>query len=60
AYTDYTAGKIISLKLASKLASTDSIQVYFSADAPGSADPGQDFISKVDDTGTGAAAQAAI
>jgi uncharacterized repeat protein (TIGR01451 family) len=52
-YTDNTAGKLISIILDTKVTSTDSIQVYFASDAPGSADPtGQDFTSAVDDTAT--------
>ncbi|UCC81740.1 MAG: DUF2341 domain-containing protein [Gemmatimonadota bacterium] len=52
-YTDNTAGRLISIVLDTKVSSTDSIQVYFAADAPGSADPtGQDFTSAVDDTST--------
>jgi uncharacterized repeat protein (TIGR01451 family) len=58
-YTDNTAARLISLDLDTKLTSTDSIQVYFTADAPSAPDAtGQDFTSTVDDSGSGAAAQA--
>ncbi|MEE9597348.1 MAG: choice-of-anchor Q domain-containing protein, partial [Acidiferrobacterales bacterium] len=58
-YNDNTAGNIISVELATKLTSTDIIQVQFSADAPTSLDPiGVDFTSTVDDSTTGTAAQA--
>lgn len=57
-YTDNTASRLISIDLDTKLTSTDSIQVYFTADAPTAPDAlGQDFTSTVDDSGTGAAAQ---
>ncbi|MEE8599926.1 hypothetical protein, partial [Euzebya tangerina] len=59
AYTDNTGGtRTISLNLTAKVVTTDSIQVYFTADAPSSADAGVDFTSTVDDKGTAEAAQA--
>jgi len=59
AYTDNTAGKLISIDLTAKITSTNTIQILFTADAPGTADPGgQNFTSTVDDSGTAAAAQA--
>jgi len=58
AYTDNTAGKLISIDLTAKITSTDNIQILFTADAPGSADPGgQNFTSTVDDAGTPEVAQ---
>jgi hypothetical protein len=58
-YTDNTGGtRTISVDLDTKVTSTDSIQVYFTADAPSLADPaGKDFTSTVDDKGTGSPAQ---
>jgi hypothetical protein len=59
AYTNNTAGKLISIDLTSKVTSTDTIQILFTADAPGSADPaGKNFTSTVDDSGTAEVAQA--
>ena len=58
AYTNNTVGKLISINLTSKLTVTDSIQVFFTADAPTAADAaGKAFTSTVDDTGTAVAAQ---
>ncbi|HSG81955.1 MAG TPA: DUF2341 domain-containing protein, partial [Gemmatimonadota bacterium] len=51
-YTDNTGGtRTISLDLTAKVTATDSIQVYFTADAPTTADGGVNFTSTVDDTG---------
>jgi uncharacterized repeat protein (TIGR01451 family) len=58
-YNNYTSGKLIAITLDTKVTADDSIQVYCTADAPTLADAlGQDFTSTVDDSGTGAAAQA--
>ena len=57
-YTDNTAAKLISINLINKLTVTDSIQVFFTADAPTAADAtGKDFTSTVDDTETAIAFQ---
>jgi hypothetical protein len=59
AFTDNTSGKDISVDLTAKVISTDTIQVLFTADAPGAADAGgQDFLSTVDDAGTPEVSQA--
>ena len=58
AYTNNTAGNLISVDLTAKVVSSDTITVLFNANAPGAPDAGLDFISTVDDSGTADAAQA--
>jgi hypothetical protein len=59
AYTDNTSGNGISIDLTTKVTASSKITVLFTADAPTTQDlVGVDFISTVDDAGTGYAAQA--
>jgi CSLREA domain-containing protein len=59
AYTDNTVGNAISVDLNTKVTSSSKLTVLFTADAPTSQDLiGVDFTSTVDDSVTGAAAQA--
>ena len=58
-YTDNTSGNAISVVLTTKITTSSRITVLFSADAPTTQDlTGVDFVSTVDDNGTGDAAQA--
>jgi len=58
AYTDNTAGNAISVDLTIKVTASSKITVLFSADAPTTQDlTGANFLSTVDDSGTGDAAQ---
>jgi hypothetical protein len=56
AYTDNTAGKLISIELTTPVTSTGNIQVQFSADGPAAAGS-VEFTSGVENSGTGVAAQ---
>ena len=59
AYTDNTAGKLISIVLDTQLFATNRIGVVFTADGPAAVDgTGKDFISTVDDSTTPTPAQA--
>ena len=58
AYTDNTAGNGISIDLTTKVTASSKLTVLFTADAPSTQDlVGVNFISTVDDSGTGDAAQ---
>jgi len=58
AYTDNTAGNAISVDLTTKLTASSKITVLFNVDAPTVQDlTGANFLSTVDDSGTGVAAQ---
>jgi len=58
AYTNNTSGNGISVDLTTKVTASSKITVQFSADAPVTVDlTGADFLSTVDDSGTGDAAQ---
>ena len=58
AFTDNTVGNAISVDLTTKVTTSSQITVLFDADAPTSQDlTGVDFLSTVDDSGTGDAAQ---
>jgi hypothetical protein len=60
AYTDNTAGKLISIVLDTKLTSDDRIGIVFTSDGPTAVDAvGKDFTATVDDSTTPTAAQAA-
>jgi hypothetical protein len=60
AYTDNTAGNAISVDLTTKVTASSQITVVFDADAPTTENlAGADFVSTVDDSTTGDAAQAA-
>jgi len=59
AYTNNTAGKLISILLDTKLTSDDRIGIVFTSDGPSAVDgTGQDFTSTVDDSSTPTPAQA--
>ncbi|MCH7474805.1 MAG: DUF2341 domain-containing protein, partial [Gemmatimonadetes bacterium] len=58
AFTDNTVGNAISVDLTTKVTASSQITVLFSADAPTTQDlTGVDFLSTVDDSATGDAAQ---
>ncbi|MFB3048641.1 MAG: hypothetical protein ACE1Z9_00685, partial [Acidimicrobiia bacterium] len=58
AFTDNTSGNDISVDLTSEVTTSGKITVFFDADAPASQDLiGKDFLSSVDDSTTGEAAQ---
>ena len=57
-YTNNTAGNAISVDLTTKVTASSQITVLFTADAPTTQDlTGVTFLSTVDDSGTGDAAQ---
>ena len=59
AYTNNTSGNAISVQLTTKVTTSSKLTVLFDADAPTTEDlTGVNFISTVDDSGSGEAAQA--